>query len=181
MPACGVNLGTVSTAPPDIALDRLDRARWARRAFFAALTGFLLLGLLGVLGVRTADVRAEGGGYELSVHHARVTRSGLATPWSVQVRRPGGLGVTTIEIATSASYFDVFDENSLDPEPSQAASDGDRMVWTFEVPEGAETFEVSLDARIEPGVQMDSIEATTELIVEGSPVASVSYETFVMP
>ena len=171
----------MSTAPPDVSLDRLDRARWARRAFFVALSAFLLLGLLGVLGVRTADVRAEGGGYELRVHHARVTRGGLATPWSVEVRRPGGLGVTTLEIATSAAYFDVFDENSLDPEPSQAASDGERTVWTFEVPEGAEAFEVSFDARMEPGVQMESIEATTELIIDGSPVASVSYETFVMP
>ena len=171
----------MSTTPAEVSLERLDAARWGRRAFFAALSAFLLLGLLGAFGVRTREVRAEGGGYELSVRHARVTRGGLATPWAVEVTRPGGLAVSTIQIATTAAYFDHFDENSLDPEPTAAASDGEWTVWTFEVPEGATTFEVSFDARMEPGVQLDSVEATTELIIDGNPIASVDYETFVMP
>ena len=171
----------MSTIPTDVGLDRLQLARWGRRAFFAGLAAFLLLGLLGAYGVRTTNARAEGGGYELEVHYARVTRPGLATPWSVQVRRPGGLGVTTMSLATTAAYFDLFDENSLDPEPAEAAADGERTVWTFDVPDGAEVFEVTFDARMEPGVQLDSIEATTDLLIDGAPVASVAYETFVMP
>lgn len=76
------------TAPSETGLHRLLRARWGRRAFFIGTSLFLLLGALGVFGVRMAEVSGAGGGYEVRVTYAEVSRPGLATPWEVEVRRP---------------------------------------------------------------------------------------------
>ena len=171
----------MSTAPPAADLGRLRRARWGRRAFFVAITTFLLLGALGRYGVRTAEVTGEGGGYELRVLYPEVSRPGLATPWSLEVRRPGGFDDGTVTVATTSSYFDIFDENSLDPEPSESTSDGERTYWTFTTPPAGDTLSVSFDARIEPAVQWQSAEATSSVVVEGVDVVSTGYRTFVMP
>lgn len=171
----------VSTAPSPADMGTLRRGRWGRRAFFVAITGFLALGALGRYGVRTAEVTSAGGGYELSLRYAEVSRSGLATPWSLEIRRPGGFDAGTVTVATTSSYFDIFDENGVDPEPSESTSDGQRTIWTFTTPPGGDTLSVSFDARIEPAVQWQGADATTSVVGDGTDVASVSYRTFVMP
>jgi len=164
-----------------VSLGRLRRARWCRRVFLAALAAFLLGGALGAYGVRTADVADTGGGYQLSVHYAAVSRGGLATPWSVTVRRPGGFGGRPLTVATTARYFEVFDENGFDPDPVASVHDGTRLVWTIATPALGETVAMSLDARIEPAAQLARARATTSVLVDGAAVASVAYSTFVMP
>lgn len=171
----------MNTAPDEVGIATLARARWGRRIFVVALAGFLALGALGVYGVRTTDVSARGGGYELSVHYARVSRGGLATPWSVEVRHPGGFPRDTVTLATTASYFDIFDENGLDPDPAEAVSDGERILWSFTTPSDGDTLTVSFDARTEPAVQLATAKATTSILVDDAPVVSVDYRTFVMP
>ena len=52
-------------------------------------------------------------GTEVELHYARITRPGLATPWSVTVHRPGGFE-GPITVRSSSAYFDLFDENGLD-------------------------------------------------------------------
>jgi hypothetical protein len=136
------------------------------------------LGIAGVLGVRTGHVSDSGGGYELKVTYARVTRPGLATPWSVEIRHPGGFD-GPITVRTTSAYFDLFDENSLDPEPTKTLSDGENSIWEFEPPEG-DTMEITFDARLEPGVQVGGT-ATTSVLVDGRRVASVTYRTRVFP
>ena len=166
------------TTPADVGVERVRNGLWLRRIFTIGLAGFLLLGALNVYGVRSGEVSATGGGYELEVRYAKVSRPGLATPWSVEVTRPGGFD-GPVTLATTASYFDAFDENGLDPDPTESVSDGERIVWTFDAQ--GERLSVSFDARIEPGMQLRSVKATTELLEDGRPVASVRYRTFLMP
>lgn len=169
------------TAPEDVGLDRLGRARAGRRAFFIAITIFLALGALGAYGVKTSKVEATGGGYELSVDYSSRTRSGLSTPFKIEVRRPGGFRRETVELATTSSYFDIFDENSIEPEPSESVDDGETVIWTFQVPPEGESLSVTLDVRIEPGVQLTTARGTTSVLEEGAQVTSVDYRTFVLP
>ena len=161
-------------------LGRARRGRWLRRLFFVALVGLLVAGALNLLGVRTGTVSAQAAGYEIVVTYAKVTRPGLATPWTVEITREGGFPTGVVTVATTSKYFDLFDENSVDPEPVESVSDGDQTIWGFQAPRG-DTMTVSLDARIEPGTQLDHPEATTSILVDGTPVVSVPYRPSVPP
>ena len=155
------------------------RARTVRRVFVAALCAFLLLGLLGVLGVRSGRVTASGGGYELEVVYPRVARPGLAVPWTVTVRRPGGFD-GPVTLATTSEYLDVFDSANLDPEPESATRDGQRALWEFTPPRDGDTLEVSLDTRVGPHVQWGK-SAVTAVLRDDAPVVQVRYRTYVLP
>jgi hypothetical protein len=172
---------STSTEPPGTELPRQVRARTIRRIFVAVLATFIALGALNVYGVRTRTASASGGGYELEVRYATVSRPGLATPWSLEVRRPGGFpdGLT---VAIISSYFDAFDENGLDPQPVDETNDGEWTIWTFG-PSAGDTVSVSLDARIEPGVQLTRVKGQAEVRTEpsGAAVVTVAFSTFVMP
>ena len=150
-----------------------------RRLFLAFLFLFLLAGLLGLFGVKTATVRAEGGGYELEVRYAKVARPGLSVPWVVTIRHPGGFD-GPVTLTTNAAYFDLLDENSFDPDPESSTADGEIMIWEFEPPEEGDTLEVSLDTRMGPNVQWGA-SATTAVVENGQQVVSVDYKTWVMP
>ncbi len=170
---------SIRTAPETVDLAVFRRARFGRRLFALGLTVFLLLGALDVYGVRTAEASATAGGDQLTVRYARVSRGGLATPWSVQLRRAGGFDRDTVTLAADSGYFDIFDENGFDPEPLESRTDGDRIVWTFRAPVG-DTLTVDFDARIEPAVQLERAEGTVWL-VDGPLPLSVGFSTFVMP
>ena len=169
------------TAPrsPDLADQR--RARSLRRVFVAALLLFLVLGALNVFGVRTRTTSATGGGHELSVTYAVVSRPGLATPWSFEVRRPGGFpnGLT---VAATSRYFDAFDENGFSPAPLEETGDSERTIWQFG-PSTGDTIVVSFDARIEPGVQFTRVKGRVEVLAGpgGPAVVAVGFTTTVMP
>lgn len=144
-----------------------------------ALCLFLATGLLGLLGVRESMVRAEGGGYQMEVRYARVTRPGLAVPWSVTVRRPGGFD-GPLTVSTTSSYFGLFDENAFEPEPESVTTDAERVIWEFATPEEGDTIRISLDTRTGPNVQWGD-EAVTAVLEGGQPVAQVEYRTWVLP
>jgi hypothetical protein len=139
---------------------------------------FVLAGLSGLLGVRSATRHAAGGGVELEVRYGRVSRPGLATPLVIEVRRDGGFdGPVTIEL--DAGYFDMFDLNGIYPSPSAEVTQGDRLHWEFDPPDG-ETLTVSFDARLEPAVQRGR-SGETSVLVDGRAVVRVGYTTRVMP
>ena len=172
---------SIPTDPPDRDLSSVRRGRLGRRAFVTALATFLGLGMLGVYGVRTRDVEATGGGYELTVHYTSVTRPGLATPWAIEVRRPGGFGDELVSIAVTAAYFDAFDENGLDPDPAESLNDGERTIWRFEPPDG-DTMSVSFDARVEPGVQLTTVRGTASVLdASDAEVVTADFGTLVLP
>ena len=157
-------------------LRRLKRARTGRRTMLGALGIFLALGLTNQFGVTSRVVSDESDGYTIRVTYAGVTRLGLATPWQLEVTRPGGFD-TPITIETTAAYFEIFDANSLHPPPSSATAS--MIVWELDPPEG-DSLVISLDARIEPTYH-GSRTATTSLRVAGRDVAAVTYRTRVMP
>ncbi len=166
-------------APTDVA--RQIRARTARRVFVSLLALFVLGGALDLYGVRTKTRSASGGGYELSVTYGSVSRPGLATPFSFEVRRPGGFpdGLT---VAARSSYFDAYDENGFSPSPEGETADGERTIWQFG-PSSADIMTVSLDARIEPGVQITRVKGRVEVLAgpDGPAAVAVSFSTLVMP
>ena len=171
---------STSTLPEELPLSRLRRARAARRLFFVLLCLLLLAAFAGVLGVRTGEATASGGGYQVSVTHPSVIRPGLATHVTIELRRERGFpGVVTLAVASS--YLDIFDENGLDPDPVQAATDDERVIWTFDPPPEGDTMTVSLDVRIEPGVQLKRAEGTVEVLENGHAVATVDFRTLVLP
>ena len=170
-------------APDDTMDDVRDsaqnaRGRVARRVTIASLTLVVLLGLVGVFGEKTATVSTSGGGYQLSVTYARVSRAGLDTPWTVVVRRPGGFS-GDMTLATTSDYFTMFETQGLTPEPESEVA-GDRDVYqTFSPPPG-DVLRVEYDAYVQPSSQRGRT-ATTTLIVDGRAVAKVSYRTRLMP
>ena len=176
----GAERTSISTEPEPTDIARQKRARAGRRLFVVVLGVFLLLGALGFYGVRTTTAEGAGGGYEVSVDYASVSRPGLATPWAFEVRRPGGFpnGVT---VAVTSKYFDVFDENGLGPAPVEETTDGDLTVWRFG-PTTSDTLSVSFDARIEPGVQLTTAKGELSVLgTNGEPAVTVAFKTFVMP
>ena len=171
---------SIPTEPEGTDVRRQVRARTGRRVFTVLLGAFLLLGAFGLYGVRSRTAEATGDGYELSVTYAAVSRPGLATPWSFEVRRPGGFpdGVT---VSVTSAYFDAFDENGLGPAPTEETTDGDRTVWRFS-PTRSDTLSVSFDARIEPGVQLKTVKGELWVLgASGQPAVTVAFRTFVMP
>jgi hypothetical protein len=156
-------------------------ARW-RALFAVVLVAFLVAAALNVFGVKSATVAAEGGGYSLEVTFAEVSRPGLATPWSVEVRTDDGRPLPEqITLTTTSSYLEMFDENGFDPDPDSSTTDAERSIWTFTTEPGSDVLVVSYDFRLEPGIQPAG-SATTELLdEEGEVLVAVDYETRVMP
>jgi len=169
---------SASTRPDAEPIERLRRHRSARRAGLATIGLFVLLGLSSLLGMRTGTARASGDGVEMAVTYAQVTRSGLATPWTVEIRSSDGFD-GPITLTTSAPYFERFDFNQWYPEPSATTVRGEQLVLTFDRPEG-DVLRVRFDGRASPTFGLGS-DARTTLDTEGMPGLSVEYRTVVMP
>ena len=144
----------------------------------AAITAVIALAFTGLYGVTTRTERAEGGGYELEVRYGDRSRGALATPFEIDVHRPGGFD-GPVTLAVTADYLRMWDENGLVPAPSAERTEGRWLIWEFEPPEG-ETLSVAYDARIEPAAQ-DGERGEVQIREEGTPVAAVSFETRVFP
>jgi hypothetical protein len=172
------DVDVIPTAPEEPSLLRSRRARTVRRLFMTLLVGVLAVGLAGWLGVHTATTTVRGGGYELTVTYGRVSRPGLATPWALEIRHPGGFD-GPVTVSTNSKYLDLFDENGFDPQPSKSTATPDAVVWEFDPPDG-DTLSVSLDGRVEPGVQWGGT-GETSVLVDGQPVVTATYKTWVLP
>ncbi len=176
----GGGSSSTSTLPREQGSGPARRSLRLRRLFLAAVVAFLVLGALDVFGVRSGEVSAVGGGYELSVRYPAVARPGLAVPFSIEVRRPGGFD-GPVRVAVTERYLELFDENGLSPDPASATSDGEHVIWEFETPSSSDTLSISFDVRVEPAAQLTAPRATTSLLEEEAPVVSVRHRTWVMP
>jgi hypothetical protein len=168
----------IPTAPDEPNFLASRRARVARRLFMTVVCAVVAVGLTGRLGVHTGQTTAQGAGYELTVTYGQTSRAGLATPWSLEIHHPGGFD-GPVTVSTNSRYLDLFDENGFDPEPSSATATSDDVIWTFDAPDG-DTLEVSLDGRVEPGAQWGR-EGRTSVLVDGKPVVTAKYRTWVLP
>ena len=157
---------------------RLRRYQLVRRAGLVVLLVVVLLGASSLLGVRSRTVSSSAGGYELEVTYAQVARPALAVPWRVVVHAENGFDGPVV-LATTSSYFDLFDENGLSPEIASGTSNEAVEFLEFDPPPG-DTLEVSFDARIGPNVQWGKTARTT-LIVGDRRVTEVEYRTWIVP
>lgn len=177
-------MGSDDPAPPDSTLHRVrpasegPRSVVGRRLGTVALTMLVCLGLVGALGVRTTTSTATGGGYELSVEHAWIARTGLDVPWTVRIDSADGFD-QDITLAVTSEYFDMFETQGLDPAPSEETADETWRYWTFSPPPGS-TFTVTFDAYIQPSAQLGR-SGTVAVLVDAEPVVSVDFSTRLLP
>jgi hypothetical protein len=159
-------------------VDQNVRGHIIRRITIGVLVLLVLLGALGVFGMRTSSVHVTGGGYDLTVQYAAVSRAGLDTPWQVIVRHPGGFA-GPITVATTASYFEMFETQGLDPAPDSETAGLRYRYQTFAPPPG-DTFTLTYDAYIQPSSQLGH-RGETALLIDGTEVARVAYRTRLVP
>ena len=171
----------VATAPERTDRRAVERERRGRWLFGGALALFLALGLGGVFGLRTATVSSAGGGYEMRVTYARITRPGLATALDVEVSRRDGAALDgPVQVAVTAHYLAMFDVNAVSPAPSSESRTPDEVIWEFDPPPGGGPLAVSLDARVEPGIQWGR-DGEVQVLDGGEPVVGSSFHTWVTP
>jgi len=148
----------------------------------AMIAGAVLDGVgLDVYGVDSATVSASGDdGWGLEVRYGTVSRPALATPFDIEVRHEGGFDDRQVTVAVSASYLSMWDENGLDPAPAEETADPERILWTFDPPDG-DVLAISFDARIEPAAQEGRRGWVAVLDEGGAELVAVDFETRVRP
>lgn len=152
-----------------------------RKISIALIVGLAVLGLAGVLGVWTTKAQEASEGLSISVRHAMVTRPGLATPFSIEVHTEDGSQLPSpVTLRVASPYLSMFDQHGLVPDPSSSHRTEEWTWWTFEVPQGASSFEFTLDARVEPSVQWGR-KATAAVEIDGQEMVAVDFATWVMP
>ena len=144
-----------------------------------ALALFVAAGATGLLGVHSTTSSGEGGGYQIEVEYAAVARAGLDVPWQVHVRRAGGFA-GPVTLAVTADYFDIYEEQGLDPEPASQTSDGEYLYWTFDPPPAGEEMTVDFDAYIQPSSQLGA-SGEVSVLVGTERVATTSFHTWLVP
>ena len=171
-----LGLTTRTSTIPEDEDHRLES--WAQKALIALLIIFVIAGATGFLGFRGGTVSDSGEGFDLEVDYPDETRGGLASPWKATVHREGGFD-EPILLGVTAAYFEAFDINGFYPTPVAQIPSGDLLLMEFEPPNG-DTLEVHFDARAQPDLQ-SGMDVVTAVVVEGVPVASVSYSMEVSP
>ncbi len=156
----------------------LARGRAARRAIVALLSLFVLAGLTGYLGPKTATVTVRKGGYTVSVRYPAVTRPGLPIRWEYTVTHAGGFD-GPVSLAITFDYLHLFDLTNIEPQAAEATSTSSVVVYSFRPPAG-DTLRVSMDATAETGFH-EVPATTTDVAVNGRAVVSIEFDTRVVP
>jgi len=158
----------------------IDRVlRYVALGVMAVLVG---LGLSGAAGIRSRTTSAAGDDLELSVRYGQVVRPGLAAPFEIAIRAVDGRDLPAeLRVEVTSSYLAMFDENGLEPEPLDAWSGDGRTVWTYSVPAGERELTISLDARIEPGVQLSRREADISVRTDAGHTVALDVTSWVLP
>jgi hypothetical protein len=160
------------------AADEGAAPRWGRRIGVCGLSVIVLLGAIGLLGVRSRTVDATSNGYTLHVTYPQTARAGLDVPWRAEVHHGGGFG-KELTVAVSTDYFRMFETQGFYPTPDHMADDGTFVYLTFDNPVGDE-FVVDYDAYIQPSAQLGK-SATVEVIVANSVVVTAHVKTWLLP
>lgn len=168
----------IPTDPEPVPKRSLVRARAGRRAIIAVLALFLVVGLSGFLGPRTATRTVSRSGYTVVATYPEVTRPGLPIRWEYSITHPGGFD-GPITLAITFDYLHLFDLTNIEPEAADATASGDDVVYRFAPPSG-DVLRVSMDAAAESGFH-EVPETTTRVIVAGAVVATVRFSTKVVP
>jgi hypothetical protein len=152
-----------------------------RYAFVAFVVAVIVLGLTDRFGPRSATVSASSPALSLEVRYDEVVRPGLSATWSVEIAARDGRSLPErLTLVTTSTYFELFDENGLSPEPVEETSGASTTTWVFEPEPHATNLVVELDARIQPGWRAP-VSGTTTLVVEGEEPLHVDYRTWPLP
>jgi hypothetical protein len=95
-------------------------------------------------------------------------------------RRDGAPLDGPVEVAVSAHYLAMFDVNVVSPAPAAETRTADQVVWEFDPPPGGGPLAVSLDARVEPGIQWGR-DGEVQVLDGGEPVVGSGFHTWVTP
>lgn len=175
-------MGTgLATLPSERSLARARKGRAGRRVGTAVLLLFLLAGVTSLLGVRTGTVADDRGQVLLRVDYPQVTRAGLAVPYRVEVRRPGGFDGAPVRVAVSHTLFDRFDYQNFYPNPSAETADAEWVEYEFDPPDG-EVLVWTFDVRTGPN-QTGSFSSYAVQVrdAEGVVEAEVEHRVLVVP
>lgn len=177
---CAGMAGDIATLPEARSAERARRGLNTRRIGMVVLWLFLLAGVTGQLGVRTATTSDLGGDVDLTVQHAAVTRAGLATPYRVIVKQPGGFG-GSIHIEVQRGLFDRFDFQNFYPTPSKETADRQWLRYEFDPPPG-DAFQWTFDVRTGPN-QIGSFGHYRVRVVDddGRVLAQIKHSLLVVP
>jgi hypothetical protein len=133
-----------------------------------------------VYGVHSRHATASHGGWSLDVHYGDRSRPALATPFDIVVHHDGGFD-GPVTVAVTSEYLAMWDENGLDPAPSEETTDAERTIWTFDVPDDSATMAIGFDGRIEPAAQSGESARVAVLDDDGTELVAVDIETVVLP
>ncbi|HJP66413.1 MAG TPA: hypothetical protein VKA30_08935 [Actinomycetota bacterium] len=166
------------TSPDEISIDRLRRARLGRRLALGLLALFVLLGAVGVFGIRTRTVSAAGNGYRLTLTYPATDRPQQPVRLTAVIAHDGGFA-KPIEVGLTQEYLNLLDLNDIEPAPSASHNAGDLVIWEFDPPAG-DTLVVTIDAIIEANARF-GLPATLSVFDQGALAATVSFRTWVAP
>ena len=169
-----------STAPEEIPRDRLERARFGRRAGICILTVFVGAGLLNLFGSHSARVEKDAGDLHLAVTYPNRTRPALPIRWRLELTSDSGFS-GPIHIAVNQSYFNYFDFNNFYPTPDSTENRDDLVIFTFSAP-STDTLSVLFDGRTQPG-RVGIARAETKVLNDtlDEELVGVTYTTEVFP
>lgn len=150
----------------------------ARGVTTALLAGFVLAGLLGLLGDRSRVASAHDGPASLSVKFAPLARGGTNVPWQVELHDPRGLP-PQVDLVLDARYFEIFEHQRFYPEPAAERRDGDNLVMTFDTGQ-ATSLVVAHDSYVQPRYSFERL-GSVALLTDGVPTLTVPFRTVVLP
>jgi hypothetical protein len=155
------------------------KGTWVRRTTLTLLAAVVVVGLIGLLGVRSASVRAGTSAVQMTVRYPRVARAGLDVPFAITIKKPGGFD-GDIVLMVSSEYLGLFDRNAITPQPASENSDGSNVFWRFDQPAGT-AFAVSLDMQVQEGRHWGRSGTVTLLDESHRQIAHVSFTTRLAP
>jgi hypothetical protein len=132
-----------------------------------------------VLGPRTADTSASGGGYELGLEYPQIARAGEPAPLVLSISSDA-FG-DSVEVRFCATYFQHLDFQAWYPSPSAETSEAGWVVYEFDPPPEGRTLRIALDARVAPGPLGGRDACELRVVDPGEPAVSATWTTWRMP
>lgn len=153
----------------------------ARRSVLVGLAAVVAAGATGLLGLRTSTRTLRGEGFTVTLRYPRVARSGLDVTWQVRVEadEPFAAG-TSVELAVTATYFELFETQGFYPEPASESRDGRWRYLEFTPRTGSTELVVDFDTYVQPAAQIGR-EAALRVLVDAEQVAELAFTTTLLP
>ena len=155
-------------------------ARVGRRLGVAVLVGIVLAAAFDVLGPRSSDTSARGGGYALDLEYPLIARAGEPAPLIVTITADRPFG-DIVDVRFCAEYFEHLDFQSWYPSPSAETSDPDWIVYEFDKPAQGQVLRIALDARVAPGQLGGRDTCEVSVLERDRPVVTAGWATWRAP